>query len=141
MTARLPVIGSDNNNWGTILNSYLQVSLDTDGSLLTSAVATAGAPTFVAIPAISVRTSNYTMNTGKSEVVLTDATTSAVIITLPTAIGNSNIFTVKKTDGSSHTVTVATTLFQTIDGGSTAVLKVQYAAVSLVSDGSNWLVI
>lgn len=34
---RLPIPGSDSNNWGTILNDYLQQSLDSDGTLLTSA--------------------------------------------------------------------------------------------------------
>lgn len=31
--ARLPVTGSDDGTWGDILNSYLQVSLNSDGSL------------------------------------------------------------------------------------------------------------
>ena len=30
---RLPVVGADNNDWGDILNDYLGVSLDTDGTL------------------------------------------------------------------------------------------------------------
>jgi hypothetical protein len=35
---RLPIPGSDDNNWGTILNDYLQVSLAADGALKPDAV-------------------------------------------------------------------------------------------------------
>jgi len=47
MINRLPVVGSDNNTWGTILNDFLEVSHNTDGSLLTGAVIAAGAVTNV----------------------------------------------------------------------------------------------
>jgi hypothetical protein len=43
MTARLPIPGSDNGTWGTILNDFLGVSLGTDGTLLSSALTQAGA--------------------------------------------------------------------------------------------------
>jgi hypothetical protein len=35
--SRLPTPGSDNDNWGTVLNDYLQQSLGSDGTLLTAA--------------------------------------------------------------------------------------------------------
>lgn len=35
--SRLPIPGSDNDGWGTILNDYLQQSLAADGTLVTSA--------------------------------------------------------------------------------------------------------
>jgi len=37
MTARLPSVGGDANNWGNVLNDYLQQSLASDGKLVTSA--------------------------------------------------------------------------------------------------------
>jgi hypothetical protein len=40
--ARLPVPGSDNDDWGTVLNDYLRVSLNADGTLKTSAVNASG---------------------------------------------------------------------------------------------------
>src|ERR1035438_348640 len=43
MTNRLPTPGSDNGSWGTILNGFLNVAHNSDGSLSTSAVSTAGA--------------------------------------------------------------------------------------------------
>lgn len=60
-------------------------------------------------------------------------------ITLPTAVGNTNRYTVKNTG--SGVVTVATTLSQTIDGGATALLNAQFSDVDLISDGANWFVI
>src|SRR5581483_6807549 len=37
MTARLPTPGADANNWGSVLNTYLQQSLDSTGKLVTAA--------------------------------------------------------------------------------------------------------
>ncbi len=34
--SRLPTPGGDANNWGTVLNDFLQQSLNSDGSLVTS---------------------------------------------------------------------------------------------------------
>lgn len=36
MTARLPITGGDANNWGTLLNDYLQQALASDGKLVTA---------------------------------------------------------------------------------------------------------
>src|SRR5665213_996378 len=38
---RLPTPGSDNNDWGTILNGFLEVSLNADGTLNTTALTSA----------------------------------------------------------------------------------------------------
>jgi len=40
--ARLPIPGSDSGSWGTVLNDFLDVSHNADGSLKTSQVAAAG---------------------------------------------------------------------------------------------------
>ena len=61
----------------------------------------------------------------------------ATTLTLPTAIGNTNRYTVKNVG--SGAVTVATTAAQTIDGGSTAVLTASLqGSIDLISDNSNW---
>lgn len=60
-------------------------------------------------------------------------------LTLPTAVSNTNQYTVKRTG--TNTVTVATTSAQIIDGSSTASINVQYQSLSFVSDGSNWNII
>lgn len=62
--------------------------------------------------------------------------TAALTLTLPTAVGNTNLYTVKNT--SNGTITVDTTSVQTIDGDPTVVMPVKYTSVDLISDGSNW---
>lgn len=133
--ARLPVVGGDNNSWGTLLNDYLGISHNTDGTLVPAQVVSA------AVPSVSVQTSDYTAGTTNNEIVLANAASAALIITLPSAVSNGLHYTVKKIDTSSHVVTVATTGSQTIDGGPTAALKVPYVVVTFVSNGSNWNVI
>jgi hypothetical protein len=41
--ARLPTVGGDTGNWGTILNDFLSQSHDTNGTLLSASVSAAGA--------------------------------------------------------------------------------------------------
>jgi hypothetical protein len=43
MTQRLPVVGSDNNSWGSVLNGFLGVAHNSDGTLNPSAVSASGA--------------------------------------------------------------------------------------------------
>lgn len=57
-------------------------------------------------------------------------------VTLPTAVGNTNMYTIKRVG--TNTVTINTTSSQTIDGSLTASLTVQYTSLSLLSDGANW---
>ena len=57
-------------------------------------------------------------------------------ITLPTAVGNDNLYTIKNVGVG--VVTVATTSAQTIDGDTTITMPVQYTSVDLISDGANW---
>ncbi len=42
MTQRLPTLGGDDGTWGAVLNGFLQVSLNADGTLQTAALTTAG---------------------------------------------------------------------------------------------------
>ena len=61
-------------------------------------------------------------------------------ITLPTAVGNTNTYTIKRVDGG--TVSIATTSSQTIDGSASPItINVQYVSLTVVSDGSNWNII
>jgi Repeat of unknown function (DUF5907) len=79
--------------------------------------------------------------TTTDEIILVNASSGNITLTLPTAVANTEAYDVKKIDSSTNTVTVNTTSSQTIDGGATAVLQVQYASITLVSDGSNWFVV
>jgi hypothetical protein len=89
---------------------------------------------------VVVKSSAYTLTTS-DEVVLANAALGSFTLTLPTASGNTNLFAVKKIDSSGNSVNVAASGGQNIDGGSTATVRVQYASISVVSDGSNWVII
>lgn len=61
-------------------------------------------------------------------------------ITLPTAVANTNLYTIKR--AGTNTVSIATTSSQTIDGSASPItINVQYTSLTLVSDGTNWNVI
>lgn len=125
---RLPIVGSDAGTWGTVLNGFLSVALVSGGTV------SPGSLTLV-----SYETSGYTIGSQSSittggETVIADATGGNISITLPSASTYPYaIHTVKKIDSSSHTVTITATSPDTIDGGTTAVIKVQYASITIVS--------
>ena len=63
--------------------------------------------------------------------------TEGVKVSLPPASGNSNLYTIKNTAASS--VLVSPDGIDTIDADSNIILRTQYTAVDLISDGvSNW---
>lgn len=87
------------------------------------------------INSISINT-NAGSTLGTEYIYLASGTTT---LTLPTAVGNTNSYTIKNIG--TGAVTVDTTLSQTIDGGPTAPLMVQYTALTLISDQLNWFII
>lgn len=62
--------------------------------------------------------------------------TAALTLTLPTAIGNTNLYTIKNT--SSGIINIVTTAGQTIDSNANIQLATQYTSVDLISDSANW---
>jgi hypothetical protein len=61
-------------------------------------------------------------------------------ITLPTAVGNTNRYTVKRSG--TGVVSIATTSSQTIDGSASPItINVQYVSIDLISNGTNWEII
>ena len=71
--------------------------------------------------------------------ILCDATSGTITINLPAAASHSGrIFNVKKSDSSVNAVTIDGNASETIDGSTTQVLSVQYHALTIQSDGSNW---
>ena len=90
---------------------------------------------------IATKTANYTLTT-TDFTVLGNASTGAITLTLPTAVGVSGqIYTLKKIDSSANVVTIATTSAQTIDGQSSYSLSLQYAGIQVQSTNSNWVII
>ena len=62
--------------------------------------------------------------------------TAGVNVTLPTAVSNTNLYTIKNVAASS--VLVSTTGGQTIDTDTELILATQFTAVDLISDSVNW---
>lgn len=82
------------------------------------------------------------VETSGRHVLLCDASAGAITVTLPAIAGNTAEYQVKKTDASANTVTVDGNAAETIDGGATAVLLAQYAAIDLVvGTATNWAVV
>ena len=74
--------------------------------------------------------------------ILCDATSNAITVNLPTAVGiKGRIYVVKKTDVSANLVTLDASGSQTIDGTTTSVLNSQNDSVTVQSDNANWFVI
>lgn len=92
----------------------------------------------------SPQLSNYT-TTGINYTVLSDdyvveATSGGITLTLPTAVGIQGKILVLK-NSSSGTVTIDGDGTETIDGGLTADLETQYESITIISNGSNWVIV
>ena len=109
---------STNNN----TTKYLDLTIASSG----------GSGTSRSISTVSV-SSVVAAVSGTDYVVLANA---GIQLTLPTAVGNQNLYTVKNVGTSS--VLINTTGGQTIDGQTTLIMPVQYTAVDLISDSANW---
>jgi hypothetical protein len=86
--------------------------------------------------------SSISTNTNAAAIANTDyiyLITGTVTLTLPTAVGNTNVYTVKNVG--TGVVTIATTSSQTIDGFTTLLEGSQYQSYDVVSDNANWNVI
>jgi len=92
-------------------------------------------------------TTNYTITTSDT-VVLCDATTANIVLTLPNPLlcyDGTNFasvkFTVSKIDSSANIVTIVPFAGESINGNVSFDLITQYQSVNLVTDGTNWYLI
>lgn len=86
---------------------------------------------------IVTKTANYTATTADS-IILCDATSGNITITLYTSVGNSGRkLTIIKTDSSTNTVTIDGNSTETINGALTMALAVQNDKLTLICDGTN----
>jgi hypothetical protein len=91
--------------------------------------------------AITTRTTAYSA-TATDHIIIGNAATGAFNVTLPTAVGIAGRqYIIKKTDATANAVTVTTTGGQTIDGATTVTISIQWQSKTVVSDGTNWLII
>lgn len=94
--------------------------------------ATGGAGTSRSISTVSV--SSVVADTASTDIVI--IASDGIKLTMPTAVSNTNLYTIKNKAASS--VMVAADGSETIDGDPNIILATQYTAVDLISDNSNW---
>jgi hypothetical protein len=71
-----------------------------------------------------------------------DTTSGGYTVTLPTSAGRrGHKVTIKKVGTSTNTLTIGTTSSQTIDGTTTKTLTSAWQALTVVSDGVNWITV
>jgi len=83
------------------------------------------------------KTSTYTIT---NDDYIIDATSNTFAATLPTASGETGRQFIIKNSGTG-VVTVTPDGSETIDGEATAELSMQYDSITVVSDGSNWIIV
>ena len=109
------------------------------GQILSSTGTSTQWITGITISRIIVSTTTNTIAGSNATTDYVYLVSSSTTITLPTAVGNTNRYSIKRTGTS--TVIINTTSAQTIDGSATAPLNTQYQSVDFISDNSNWNII
>ena len=105
-------------------------------------VVTAISHTFAAVPIVVDKTADATLEDSEADVYLFDCTSGNLTATLPAAADSTDqIFTIKKIDSTSNTVTIDGNASETIDGSTTKVINIQYDAVKIACDGTEWWII
>lgn len=135
--SRLPTVGADDGNWGSVLNDYLGVEHDTDGQhvlgagLVTENVNTVEASgTAQTLPAPDVATIHYITLTDNCE------------ITMPTAVAGQSLALIVKQDGAGgRTVSWSGAIYW--PSSQEPVLTTTAGKMDVLTfmcvDGSNWL--
>ncbi len=92
-------------------------------------------------PPILTKTANYTL-TKDDKVILADATSGAITMSLPVAALAKNLmFDIKKVDSSSNTVTVDGDGSEEIDGAVTFDLLSEDETVRIICNGTAWFIL
>jgi hypothetical protein len=122
-------IGNGSNT--TVIGNTSTTSAEIKGTLKTNGQ----------VLSITAKTTNYSI-LPSDEIILAYSSTSAITVTLPTAIGkDGQTYTIKRMNAGSNDVTVATTSTETIDGSSNYILSAIYKYIRVVSDGKYWVIV
>lgn len=138
--ARLPTPGGDTNNWGNILNTFLEVSLDSAGNLVDAAV-----QPHSGLNPTAVKTTAYTAVA--FDLVPVDTTLGNVIITLPTTpVDKTRIGVQMVKQSGTNTVTInagGSDVFNVASGATSKVISYLFEDVELQysSSAGIWYVI
>lgn len=99
------------------------------------------APTTAPTLTVVAKTASFTASTSEAAIYSVSAASGDVVATLPTAASAANrSLTFKRTDASANSFTIDGAGSETIDGELTIALT-QYDSVTVVSDGTSWLII
>jgi hypothetical protein len=89
---------------------------------------------------ITTKTTSYTATANDYTIVCNNA--GAITITLPAASGaTGRVYVIKKISAALNNVTIDPNASETIDGGATRVLTVQYESVMIQCDGTSWYIL
>lgn len=89
------------------------------------------------VTTVTGATHNETATSGEV-IIRCDTTSNNITVNLPTAVGNTAKITIKRISSGSNTLTLDGDASETIDGGTTALLRRQYESVTLYSTNTNW---
>ena len=87
---------------------------------------------------MTTQTADYTVQTGDGTI-FADAGSSAITVTLPSAVAGRTI-KIKKIDTTTNDVIIVGVSGATIDGAANRIADVPYQYIELQSDGTNWYV-
>lgn len=118
----------------------------TDGKLYTKNSAgtetEVGAGGSSALIIISVSTTPYTIvPTSGNILYLVNATSGPITLNVPTAVGNTAVYSFKKTDATTNTVVVDANSTERINGDLTAIIQYINTVFNIVSDNVNFHII
>lgn len=134
--ARLPTVGGDDGNWGTVLNTYLETEHNTDGThKMGSGLVTENVNT------VSSSTSSYTIPSPASYTIHDITFDATCTVTMPTATAGQSFTVLCRQDGTGgRTVTFSGVLWE---AGVTPTLTSTASALDVIVficvDGSNWM--
>ncbi len=93
----------------------------------------------------TITASTYTIDaSGVDCLLLCDATSNAITITLPPVSGNDGrMLLIKDQKGKSvtHNITIQANGAETIDGANTQIINVAYGSINLACDGTTWSIL
>jgi len=93
------------------------------------------------ITSITDTDSPYTLDTDATQILLTDSTSGAITVNLPTVASSSGVIVTIKHNGSANSTTIDGNSSETIDGATTKVLSTQYDVVQIACDGTAWYIV
>jgi protein-disulfide isomerase-like protein with CxxC motif len=111
------------------------LAFDLNGNIITTSGTTGTAGITRSVNSISTATTAGAAASTDYVYLISGTTT----LTLPTAAGNTNRYTLKNVG--TNTVTINTTSSQTIDGSTSITMSVENTAIDVISDGTNWKII